>query len=152
MEQQEKSAMAVVLCGDRILATEEDIYGKVVLSLPKGHVENGESVAEAAVRECFEETGVVLRKESMLFEAEPFSYRFSDMNAVAVQKTVVPVVFVVGTVSATRVTEKRIKSANFMDISSFLARCNYQNVKNALQNILTRLEAEVSRQNGIQSA
>ncbi|KWW97847.1 NUDIX hydrolase [Carbonactinospora thermoautotrophica] len=35
-----------------------DRQGKLVWSLPKGHIENGESPADAAVREVEEETGI----------------------------------------------------------------------------------------------
>ena len=58
--QYEQSAMALVLFDDKILCTVEEIYGKNVLSLPKGHVEEGETALETAIRECFEETDVIL--------------------------------------------------------------------------------------------
>lgn len=35
-----------------------DRHGKLVWSLPKGHIENGESPADAAIREVEEETGI----------------------------------------------------------------------------------------------
>jgi 8-oxo-dGTP pyrophosphatase MutT (NUDIX family) len=38
-----------------------DVYASGLLCLPSGHLERGESLSEAAVRETFEETGVVLR-------------------------------------------------------------------------------------------
>lgn len=141
---QEKSAMALVLCNGKILATEEDIYGRVVLSLPKGHVEKGEKVAETAIRECFEETGVVLQKRNVLFEVAPFTYQFSDLQGNTIQKTICTVVFRLDTISPTRITEKRIKSAKFLDVEDFLQRCSYQNVKNAVQSALAKLQAEVS--------
>lgn len=40
------------------LISHRDRRGRVVWSLPKGHVEEGETISEAAVREVFEETGV----------------------------------------------------------------------------------------------
>lgn len=40
------------------LISHRDRRGRVVWSLPKGHVEEGETAPEAAVREVFEETGV----------------------------------------------------------------------------------------------
>ena len=55
----EQSAMAVVLCKGKILAIVEDIYGRKVLSLPKGHNEQGETLLQTAIRECFEETNIV---------------------------------------------------------------------------------------------
>lgn len=51
---------------------------------PKGHVEDGESEAETAIREVFEETGLwVLVDEKHRFE---FSYDIKDSN---IHKTVV---------------------------------------------------------------
>ena len=41
----------------RVLLVEERIDGKAVLNQPAGHLEPGESLAEAAVRETREETG-----------------------------------------------------------------------------------------------
>lgn len=40
------------------LISHRDRRGRVVWSLPKGHVEEGETAAEAAVREVWEETGI----------------------------------------------------------------------------------------------
>jgi 8-oxo-dGTP pyrophosphatase MutT (NUDIX family) len=37
-----------------------DVYASGQLCLPSGHLEEGESIAQAAVRETFEETGIAL--------------------------------------------------------------------------------------------
>jgi 8-oxo-dGTP diphosphatase len=37
-----------------------DVYASGQLCLPSGHLEEGESIAQAAVRETFEETGIIL--------------------------------------------------------------------------------------------
>lgn len=42
---------------DRYLLVEEDIRGRLLLNQPAGHLEPGESLAAAAVRETREETG-----------------------------------------------------------------------------------------------
>jgi 8-oxo-dGTP pyrophosphatase MutT (NUDIX family) len=47
---------AIVQRGDRFLMVEERIQGRLVLNQPAGHVEDGESILEAAVRETLEET------------------------------------------------------------------------------------------------
>ena len=41
------------------LISHRDRRGRVVWSLPKGHVEEGETFAQAAIREVSEETGIV---------------------------------------------------------------------------------------------
>jgi 8-oxo-dGTP pyrophosphatase MutT (NUDIX family) len=47
----------VIADGDRFLMVEEDIRGALRLNQPAGHLEDHESLAEAAVRETLEETG-----------------------------------------------------------------------------------------------
>ena len=47
----------VIADGDRFLMVEEDIRGALQLNQPAGHLEDHESLAEAAVRETLEETG-----------------------------------------------------------------------------------------------
>jgi 8-oxo-dGTP pyrophosphatase MutT (NUDIX family) len=48
---------AVIEHDDRFLLVEERVAGQLVLNQPAGHVEPGESLAAAAVRETLEETG-----------------------------------------------------------------------------------------------
>ena len=47
----------VIADGNRFLMVEEDIRGELRLNQPAGHLEEHESLAEAAVRETLEETG-----------------------------------------------------------------------------------------------
>lgn len=48
---------AVVPDGDRFLYVEESVAGALVINQPAGHLEPGETLVEAAVRETLEETG-----------------------------------------------------------------------------------------------
>ena len=89
----ELSAMAVVVCNGKILATTEDIYGRTVLSLPKGHNEQGETLIQTAIRECFEETNVVLTEENLVRALSPYSYQFTTPSNKLVQKTIAPFLF-----------------------------------------------------------
>lgn len=47
----------VVADGERYLMVEEEVAGRLVYNQPAGHLEDGESLAAAAVRETLEETG-----------------------------------------------------------------------------------------------
>jgi ADP-ribose pyrophosphatase YjhB (NUDIX family) len=47
----------VVAQGDRYLLVEEEVHGELAYNQPAGHLEDGESLAAAALRETLEETG-----------------------------------------------------------------------------------------------
>ena len=47
----------VVADGDRYLMVEEEVNGRLAYNQPAGHLDDGESLAQAAVREALEETG-----------------------------------------------------------------------------------------------
>lgn len=125
----EESCMAVVLFGDKILATRELIYGKETLSLPKGHIEAGESHADTAIRECFEETDVALNEVDLARELEPYQIQFIDHHSKAVCKIIYPVVFRPDNCGVPRAKEARMIDARFMDIEEFLNACTYDNVR-----------------------
>jgi len=131
----EQSAMAVVLCKGKILATVEDIYGRNVLSLPKGHNEQGETLLQTAIRECFEETNIVLTEENLVKALTPYSYQFSTPSNKLVQKTIAPFLFEVESEDQPIAKEKRMISVGWMEISEFLQKCSYDNVKAIVKEI-----------------
>ena len=131
----EQSAMAVVLCNGKILCIVEEIYGKPVLSLPKGHVEGSESVIETAIRECFEETDVILSTKDVVRLLENYSYSFSTPDGQQICKTLCPVLFYLSQEQTPRAKEKRILQAKFVDIDSFLRDCFYDNIVSLVKNI-----------------
>ena len=131
----EQSAMAVVLCKGKILATVEDIYGRNVLSLPKGHNEQGETLLHTAIRECFEETNIVLTEENLVEALTPYSYQFSTPSNKLVQKTIAPFLFEVESEGQPIAKEKRMISVQWMEISEFVQKCSYDNVKAIVKEI-----------------
>lgn len=48
---------SVVADGERYLIVEEEVNGRLAYNQPAGHLENGESLVNAALRETLEETG-----------------------------------------------------------------------------------------------
>jgi 8-oxo-dGTP pyrophosphatase MutT (NUDIX family) len=50
------AAAAIVQRDDRFLVVEERIRGKLLFNQPAGHVDDGESIVDAVVRETLEET------------------------------------------------------------------------------------------------
>ena len=125
----EQSAMAVVICNGQVLATVENIYGKPTLSLPKGHVERGETVLDAAIRECMEETDVELTAQDAVRELPPYSYGFTTPDGEKICKTISPVLFVLNSLPTPRAKEKRIQEVKFMTVADFLKDCPYDNVR-----------------------
>ncbi|HET9863342.1 MAG TPA: NUDIX hydrolase [Steroidobacteraceae bacterium] len=57
---------AVVMRDDRFLLVEERIRGRLVLNQPAGHLEDGETLVEAAVREAREETAWCFRPAALV--------------------------------------------------------------------------------------
>jgi len=47
----------VIVRDGRMLVVEETVHGQLVINQPAGHLEHGESLQQAAVRETLEETG-----------------------------------------------------------------------------------------------
>lgn len=56
----------VVERDNRFLFVEERVGDELVINQPAGHVEHGESLVEAAVRETYEETGCEVKIESLI--------------------------------------------------------------------------------------
>ncbi|HYE36241.1 NUDIX hydrolase [Methylocaldum sp.] len=52
--------------GHFLVVEERTIDGELVINQPAGHVESGESVIEAVIRETFEETGWRFRPEALV--------------------------------------------------------------------------------------
>lgn len=129
------SAMAVVLFDDCILATNELIYGRETLSLPKGHKEENESLIDTAIRECFEETNIVITKTNLIKELESFSYEFLTPENKLIRKTIVPFLFRVNDQGEPIAKEKRILSVGWMNKDEFLNNCTHENVRSVVRTI-----------------
>ncbi|HEV2540421.1 MAG TPA: NUDIX hydrolase [Frateuria sp.] len=56
----------VVAQGERYLMVEEEVDGRLVYNQPAGHLDDGESLVQAAVRETLEETGWAVQPECFL--------------------------------------------------------------------------------------
>ena len=61
-------ATVAVVCeqGNRFLMVEEHVHGAVRFNQPAGHLEDDESLVEAVVRECLEETACHFRPEALV--------------------------------------------------------------------------------------
>jgi multimeric flavodoxin WrbA/8-oxo-dGTP pyrophosphatase MutT (NUDIX family) len=125
----EESAMAIVLCQNTVLATIEEVYDKATLSLPKGHIEEGEKPIDAAIRECFEETNEIITPENFVEELKPFDIVFVNYCNKLIKKTIYPLVFKIDKPGDIKSKEERIKKVAYLPIGEFLKKCSYENVK-----------------------
>jgi 8-oxo-dGTP pyrophosphatase MutT (NUDIX family) len=57
---------AVIEADDRFLVVEEKAGGRIVYNQPAGHLEPGESLTAAVIRETYEETGFSFEPDSVL--------------------------------------------------------------------------------------
>ena len=79
------SSMAIVIAGEKngkvLLLNSE---GEWVFS--KGHVENGETYLETAIRELYEEAGVIVEPKDCVGQVDEFSFYFKGEDALKVIK------------------------------------------------------------------
>ena len=71
--------------------------GRIEWVLPKGHVEEGESIEDAARREIEEETGIDAGELSLVEKVGEISYSFAGSSAERIDKTVTFFLFKVET-------------------------------------------------------
>lgn len=133
----EYSCMAVVQYQNKILYTIELIYGVKRISLPKGHIENNETKLECAIRECYEETGVVLTKDDFVKELPSYQYEFNNLynNDVLTHKTIYPLLFKINELRKPQIKEENILHADYMNIDQLIPICFYPSVSNLLKSI-----------------
>jgi len=129
----EESAMAVVFYQNKILVTIEEVYGIDRISLPKGHIEENETVIVCAMRECFEETNCSLSKENIVCELEPFKIHFVNHKDEEIEKSIYPVVFKIHQEPVLKIKEPRIKKIEWMDVNQFMTNASYENVKQIVE-------------------
>lgn len=143
----ERSAMAVVVYKNSILCTSEEIYGNISVSLPKGHIEKDETILEAAIRECYEETNVELKEENMVEMLKPYEVTFTNHYFDIVKKVIYPVLFVVNEKGEPKSKEEKISNVEFMNIGKFMTCCSYQNVINLIKEVILKLSTKIDEKN-----
>lgn len=131
----EQSAMAVVVLGNKLLTTKELIYDKEVVSLPKGHVEPNEELVDTAIRECFEETNVVITQNDLVRQLTPHTYEFVTPQNQSIRKIVTPFLFRVSEAGNLMAKEPRMIEVKWMDVDLFTQLCPYDAVKALIKEI-----------------
>ena len=116
----EKSCGCIVFNNNKVLVIKQNsgFYG-----FPKGHIENGESEIECAIRETLEETGISVRVDS--------SSRFSISYLVhdVVPKEVIYFISYLNGSSDIVIQEEEVKSACWVPISEVRDILTFDNLK-----------------------
>jgi 8-oxo-dGTP pyrophosphatase MutT (NUDIX family) len=113
--------------------------GKLEWCIPKGHLEPGESKEQAAVREVFEETGLVASVTDYLGEV---NYQFNQSGK-SVTKTVHVYLMehVSGDLSMAHDPHHEASELAWVKISDLIARLSHGNEKKIAQVALEQIEA-----------
>jgi 8-oxo-dGTP pyrophosphatase MutT (NUDIX family) len=140
MSSEERSAGGVVVRGDRVVVivpTRRAVSGARVLALPKGHVEEGETPAQAAVREVREETGVVAELVGELGESRYWYRRGGRMIAKAVQFYLLSYLD-----GDTADHDDEVEEARWIDLGAALSELTYEGERKMVALALDRLDKD----------
>ena len=131
----EKSCGCIVFNNDKVLV-EESLSG--FYGFPKGHIENGESEEECAIRETLEETGISVRVDS--------SSRFSISYLVhdVVPKEVIYFISYLNGSSDIVIQEEEVKSACWVPISEVRDILTFDNLKELWDRVLEVYNGKVN--------
>ena len=131
----EKSCGCIVFNNNKVLV-EESLSG--FYGFPKGHIENGESEEECAIRETLEETGISVRVDS--------SSRFSISYLVhdVVPKEVIYFISYLNGSSDIVIQEEEVKSACWVPISEVRDILTFDNLKELWDKVLEVYNGKVN--------
>ena len=126
------SAMGIVICSTsdhppRVLV----MCNESEWVLPKGHIEPGETVPDAARREVLEETGVRLEPADHRSEVDTFRFYFDGEDAMKVIKVQLFVVPVVQPIAPNR--EEGFSDGAWLDLDEALACLKHEDAREALR-------------------
>ncbi|HEY2535874.1 MAG TPA: NUDIX domain-containing protein [Solirubrobacteraceae bacterium] len=138
-KRRETSAGGVVVRGEQVVVivpTRRAGNGERVLALPKGHVDPGESVLQAATREVREETGILAEPVCELGETR-YWYR---RNGRSVAKTVTFYLFAYRS-GDTADHDHEVLEARWIDLREALTALSYEGERAMIERALERLQS-----------
>lgn len=128
----EKSCGAVIFDGDKVLVIQQ-VKGH--WGFPKGHVENGETEVQTAVREIKEETNLIVEID----ESKRFVEHYSPEEGI--EKDVV--YFVAKKIGGEiKVQEEEVKDTDWLTPTEAMERLTYENSKNILRQVIDTLKCK----------
>lgn len=116
----EKSCGCIVFNNDKVLI-EKSLHG--FYGFPKGHVEDGETYEECAVRETFEETGI------KVFIDSKYSFKVSYLMQEKYPKQVIYFIAFLNGSDEIKVQESEVESACWVDVSKVRGMLSFDNLK-----------------------
>ena len=131
----EKSCGCIVFNNGKVLV-EESISG--FYGFPKGHIENGESEEECAIRETLEETGISVSVDSS--NKFYLSYLVHDV----IPKEVVYFISFLNGSDNIVIQEEEVRSACWVDIDKVRNKLTFDNLKELWDNVLEVYNGKVN--------
>lgn len=122
---QEKSCGAVVIDNNKVLLIKH-VLGH--WDLPKGHMENGETEVQTAIREIKEETNI----DTEINEKYRYTIEYSPMEGVMKE-----VVYFVATKKSDNIIEQEeeVQLAEWVEINEAIERLTFDNAKGVLRKV-----------------
>lgn len=131
------SSMAIVVAGSKTARKVLMLNSSGEWVFPKGHVEQGETYLETAIRELKEESGVVVTEQQSIGQVDEFSFYFSGENAMKVIKVFGFIIEAEQEINYNK-NEHFIDGA-WVDIDEAITKLKHDDARNALKKFLERL-------------
>ena len=116
----EKSCGCIVFNNGKVLV-EKSLHG--FYGFPKGHIEEGESYEECAVRETFEETGI------KVFIDPKYSFKVTYLLQEKYPKQVIYFIAFLNGSDQIEIQESEVESACWVDVSKVREMLSFENLK-----------------------
>ena len=131
------SSMAIVIAetkeGQKVLQLNSE--GEWVF--PKGHVENGETYVEAAIRELKEEANVIVAENQSLGQVDEFRFYFDGEKAVKVIKVFAFVINELQPIGFNK--EEGFIDGAWVDVNNAINQLKHDDARNALKKALDKI-------------
>ena len=125
----------IVVYQKEILVLEEKTMNQTKISLPLGIIEPGESNLQAAIRNCYEETGIVVTQRDLIKELKDYMLQKNDIVTY-----VKPLVFRICDKQTPEIMNEKISHIYYMRISHFKEKCKYNKELNLIGDTIKFLE------------
>jgi len=116
----EKSCGCIVFNNGKVLI-EKSLHG--FYGFPKGHIEEGETYEECAVRETFEETGI------KVFIDPKYSFKVTYLLQEKYPKQVIYFIAFLNGSDQIEIQESEVESACWVDVSKVREMLSFENLK-----------------------